>query len=336
MAPRSASGPGGASTGQARGDDRSRLVSSLASLLGSEREARWIVEHVEAVHEGRSGDPGRPDRVPSRRPPGNREERARGLAERRASGEPLQYVLGRWPFRELELDVDPRVLIPRPETEQVVEVALAEFRRIRAAVGSGQGAGAPGWSADQAVGGVCVDLGTGSGAIALSLAVEAGADGPGPEVWGTDESTDALAVARQNLDGLALVDPAAAERVRLAQGSWFDALPPRLVGRVDLLVSNPPYVAASEYAGLEPTVRDWEPGRALVAERGVGGVGGMADIEAIIAGARRWLHRSGAVVIEIAPHQAYASIDAARRAGFGQVATERDLAGSLRMLVARC
>ena len=331
MAPRPASGAGGASTGHAAGDDHSRLVSSLASLLGSEREARWIVEHVESGGAARSGHPGRPEQVPSRRPSGGREERARALAERRAAGEPLQYVLGRWPFRELELDVDPRVLIPRPETEQVVEVALAEFRRIRTAVRSGPSSAASGRSADQAAGGVCVDLGTGSGAIALSLAVEAGADAPGSEV-----SVEALAVARQNLAGLAFVDPAAAERVRLAQGSWFDALPPRLAGRVDLLVSNPPYVAASEYTGLEPTVRDWEPRRALVAERGVGGVGGMADIEAIIAGARRWLHRSGAVVIEIAPLQAYASIDAARRAGFGQVATERDLAGSLRMLVARC
>ena len=336
MAPRPASGAGGASTGHAADDDDSRLVSSLASLLGSEREARWIVEHVESGGAARSGHPGRPEQVPSRRPSGGREERARALAERRAAGEPLQYVLGRWPFRELELDVDPRVLIPRPETEQVVEVALAEFRRIRTAVRSGPSSAASGRSADQAAGGVCVDLGTGSGAIALSLAVEAGADAPGSEVWATDESVEALAVARQNLAGLAFVDPAAAERVRLAQGSWFDALPPRLAGRVDLLVSNPPYVAASEYTGLEPTVRDWEPRRALVAERGVGGVGGMADIEAIIAGARRWLHRSGAVVIEIAPLQAYASIDAARRAGFGQVATERDLAGSLRMLVARC
>ncbi len=336
MAPRPASGAGGASTGHAAGDDHSRLVSSLASLLGSEREARWIVEHVESGGAARSEHPGRPEQVPSHRPSGGREERARALAERRAAGEPLQYVLGRWPFRELELDVDPRVLIPRPETEQVVEVALAEFRRIRTAVRSGPSSAASGRSADQAAGGVCVDLGTGSGAIALSLAVEAGADAPGSEVWATDESVEALAVARQNLAGLAFVDPAAAERVRLAQGSWFDALPPRLAGRVDLLVSNPPYVAASEYTGLELTVRDWEPRRALVAERGVGGVGGMADIEAIIAGARRWLHRSGAVVIEIAPLQAYASIDAARRAGFGQVATERDLAGSLRMLVARC
>jgi release factor glutamine methyltransferase len=102
------------------------------------------------------------------------------------------------------------------------------------------------------------------------------------------------------------------------------------------VVSNPPYVAESEYRHLDPSVRDWEPRGALVAGPGAGGAEGMAAIEAIIAGAPRWLHRAGAVVIEIAPYQAQASVDAARRAGFGQVTTERDLAGRRRMLVARC
>ncbi len=327
MAPDPASdAPVTTSPGDGAAGERSRLVSSLAALLDSEREAVWIVEHVEAEQADRSA---------LGQPPVGRGERAQELADRRAAGEPLQYVLGRWPFRTLELDVDPRVLIPRPETEQVVEVALAEFRRIRDAVrsgASGDGRGAE----DRGAGGVCVDLGTGSGAIALSLAAEAGAAAPHLEVWATDASADALAVTRQNLEGLAQVDPAAAGRVRLVEGCWFDALPLRLAGRVDVLVSNPPYVAAVEFAGLEPTVRDWEPRQALVADRGIGGVGGMADIEELIAGARRWLHGSGTAVIEIAPAQAYASIDAARRAGFGHVATERDLAGRLRMLVARC
>ena len=288
-------------------DGRSRLVTSIAAQVGSEREATWIVEHVES-----SGIPDGP----------RRDREVRSLAHRRASGEPLQYVLGRWPFRTLDLRVDPRVLIPRPETEQVVEVALAELGRSRGLPPSPSC--------------ICVDLGTGSGAIALSLAVEAGSGCPELEVWATDRSSDALEVARTNLTVLAVTDAVAAARVHLADGSWFGALPSELIGRVDLVVSNPPYVASTEYPDLEPTVRDWEPVGALVAERGAGGVGGMAAIEAIISGARRWLSRAGTLVVEIAPHQAYASIDAGRRAGFSHVSTERDLAGRLRMLVARC
>jgi release factor glutamine methyltransferase len=243
------------------------------------------------------------------------------LVARRVSGEPLQYVLGRWSFRSLELTVDDRVLIPRPETEQVVEVALAELRRI---------------AGESVVGHrVCVDLGTGSGAIALALATEAPRWLPDLEVWATDWSADALAVAAENLALLAPGDPGVASRVRLARGRWFAALPDDLKGRVDLIVANPPYVSESEYAELDPGVREWEPREALVAPLGAGGVGGMADIETIVGDAPRWLRPGGALVVEIAPAQAYASIDAARRAGFAPVTTERDLAGRLRMLVAR-
>jgi release factor glutamine methyltransferase len=264
---------------------------------------------------------------------------AQELADRRAAGEPLQYVLGRWPFRSLELMVDRRVLIPRPETEQVVEVALGELRRSCGLANHGvdvDGVRIDGVrTEDLTTPRVCVDLGTGSGAIALSLAAEGGEVCPDLEVWATDRSQDALQVAEENLGALALVDQRAASRVRLAEGSWFDALPPELLGQVDLVVSNPPYVAESEYPQLDPTVREWEPRGALVAARGGGGVGGMAAIEVIIATAPRWLRRSGAMVIELAPHQAQASVEAARRAGFGHLSTERDLAGRLRMLVAR-
>ena len=280
-------------------EERERLVAAIAARVGSAQEARWIVDHGGL-------------------------DRARALADRRAAGEPLQYVLGRWPFRSLELQVDRRVLIPRPETEQVVEVALGELALVLG-LGGRRSAGPA----------MAVDLGTGSGAVALSLAVEGATDGDRLEVWATDASPDALDVARANLADLADADPVAAARVHLAQGRWFAALPPALMGRVDLVVSNPPYVAESDYAGLDPVVRDWEPHSALVSARGAAGVGGMADIEAIVAGAPRWLHRSGALVVEIAPSQAYAAIDAARRAGFSKVDTARDLAGRLRMLVAR-
>lgn len=278
---------------------RSQLVETIADRLGSTREARWIVDHGGV-------------------------DRAVALADRRLAGEPLQYVLSRWPFRHLELRVDPRVLIPRPETEQVVEVALDELRR---AVDASEAQGEKGPRA--------VDLGTGSGAIALSLALEGAALAPGIEVWATDVSTEALEVARLNVDDLATANPAAAARVRLSGGEWFAALPECLAGRLDLVVSNPPYVSEAEYPALDAVVRDWEPRTALVAGPGEQGVGGMAAIEAIVAEAPRWLLPSGALVVEMAPAQATASVDAAHLAGFGEVMTARDLAGRLRILVAR-
>jgi release factor glutamine methyltransferase len=289
----------GGLTGPAQDPGASRrAVAAIAERIGSEREARWIVEHGGA-------------------------EQADALADRRAAGEPLQYVLGRWPFRSIELAVDRRVLIPRPETEWVVGVALGQLERSVAA------------DQEPSPARVCVDLGTGSGAIALSLALEGGRFCPGLEVWATDTSSAALAVAADNLGGLARLDEAAAERVRLAEGSWFDALPGRLAGRVDLVVSNPPYVSAAEYEELEPTVRDWEPRGALVAARGSGGVGGMADIETTVSLAPGWLRRTGSLVVEIAPAQARAAMDVARGSGFGQVTVERDLADRPRALVAR-
>jgi release factor glutamine methyltransferase len=154
-------------------------------------------------------------------------------------------------------------------------------------------------------------------------------------VWATDLSPEALTVAGTNLAELGGRDPDAASRVHLSEGSWFDALPRDLVGRVDLMVSNPPYVAEDDYPGLDPGVRLWEPSSALVAGRGSDGVGGMAAIESIVAGARRWLRPSGLLVVEIDPRQAGAATGAGRRAGFHDVRVERDLAGRLRVLVAR-
>jgi len=286
------------------------LVAEVAARVGSTREATWIVDHVLADTAHGSDRSAQRDAVLA-------------LAARRATGEPLQYVLGVWQFRTLELVVDRRVLIPRPETERVVEVALDELARV------------PGRRTDDGPV-VAVDLGTGSGAIALSLATEGAARvAPAPlVVWATDRSSDALEVARANLAVVADRDPAAAARVTLAEGSWFDPLPAALARRVDLVVANPPYVSEEEYADLDPTVRDWEPVDALVAPRGTSGVAGMADVEAVVAGAYRWLRPGGALVVELAPAQAYGAIDAARRAGFAPVGTARDLAGRLRMVVA--
>ena len=263
---------------------RTELRARLESELGSAREARWLIDDVL----GPAG-PGTPADVDDRAA-----ARVTELARRRQAGEPLQYVLGHWAFRTLDVVVDRRVLIPRPETEQVVERALLEL--------AAAAAGRP----DPVV----VDLGTGSGVIALSVALEAAAAHPGVSVWAVDDDAAALAVASINRDRVGVTHPGVAERVRLRLGRWFEALPDTLLGGVALLVSNPPYVAESEWAELDPEVR-LEPRHALVGADGARGAGGMADVEAIVDGARRWLTPAGALVVEIAPHQATAALDAA-------------------------
>jgi len=270
------------------------------------REARWILQHVDTAS-----------------PVGeDRPSAFHRLVARRQAGEPLQYVLGSWPFRSLELLVDRRVLIPRPETERVVEVALHELTSVLEATrGPGR---VP----------TAVDLGTGSGAIALSLAVEAGPRWPGLEVWATDRSDAALAVAALNLEAASVRLARVGATVRLARGHWWAALPEDCRGQLDLVVSNPPYVAEDELADLDAGVRQWEPESALVARAGFAGVGGMADIEVVVAGAADWLRPGGALVVEIAPHQAGAATAASRKAGFRQIRTEPDLTGRTRMLVA--
>jgi len=238
------------------------------------------------------------------------------MVARRLTGEPLQYVLGRWQFRTVDLFVDHRVLIPRPETEVVAEVALKEAERLGARRGSGDpwvvGGGFP-----------VADLGTGSGALALTLALEL----VDAEVWATDASSDALAVARANLSSIG----SSAARVRLAEGSWFDALPSEARGRFRIVVSNPPYVGECEVAELPDSVAAWEPRDALVS-----GPTGREAIDAIVDEARSWLDPDGAaLIVELAPHQADAVTTRAREAGFTSVEVQKDLAGRERVLVAR-
>jgi release factor glutamine methyltransferase len=274
------------------------LYREAAERLGSPIDARRIVS------EAASGAwPALLDETVSDRAAGY----YRQMVERRAAGEPLQYVLGRWGFRQLDLLVDRRVLIPRPETEQVVEVALAELAALSVV------------RPDPVV----VDLGTGSGAIALSLALE----GKAGAVWGTDCSEGAIATARANLAGLG---GRAATRVRLSVGSWWEALPETLRGQVSLVVSNPPYLATAEMAALDPVVADWEPAVALDA-----GPSGSEAVQVVVSGAPDWLARPGTLVVELAPRQAAEVAALARRAGFDHVAIHTDLSGRDRALVGR-
>lgn len=229
------------------------------------------------------------------------------MLERRLTGEPLQYVLGVWDFRTIELLVDRRALIPRPETEVVVGHALAEIDRCRAAAPAGRLVRA-------------VDLGTGSGAIGLSLAAER----PGLEVWLTEASPDALALARANLAGLG----GPATRVNVVEGDWFAALPPELLSGIDVVVSNPPYIATDD--DIDAVVLDWEPASALFA-----GPDGLDDLRTLVAQAPRWLAPGGALVLELGSSQAERVLALARESGFANCRIEPDLAGRPRCLVAR-
>jgi release factor glutamine methyltransferase len=288
---------------------RTELQAGVAARLGSPAEARWLLEDV-------LGPPGPTG------PDADQVQRIAGLVERRRQGEPLQYLLGHWAFRHLDLVVDPRVLIPRPETEQLVDVALAELARL-----------APGRPDPDADGPSVVDLGTGSGAIALALATEGARRWPGLRVRATDASSDALAVATANRQRVVGRWPEAG-RVELARGWWWDAVPAEDRGRVDLVVANPPYVTEAEWGGLDAEVRA-EPRTALVAGPGRHGQPGLADVEAVLDGAGGYLRRPGTAVVEIAPTQSGLAAAAARAAGAAKAHVQRDLTGRERILVAR-
>ena len=226
------------------------------------------------------------------------------MLSRLRGGEPLQYVLGHWSFRHLDLLVDRRVLIPRPETEWVAEVAIELARGLPRPL-------------------ACADLGTGSGAIGLSLLRELPRGSV--EVWLTDMSLDALDVARANGTGLGIAGAGA----RYAHGSWFDALPESLRGGVGLIVSNPPYIAEGDPA-VDRSVHDWEPGGALYS-----GADGLDAVRVLAAGAPSWLQPGGWLVLEIGTGQGAAVAALLRDAGLTEVSVRTDLAGHDRIAVGR-
>jgi release factor glutamine methyltransferase len=223
------------------------------------------------------------------------------MLARHLAGEPLAYVLGRWAFRNLDLAVDPRVLIPRPETEVVAGVAIDLARSLPLPV-------------------TVADLGTGSGAIGLALADELPVTGV--TVWLVDDDPDALDVARANLAGIGR----RAVNVRIAEGSWFDALPTGTV--VDVAVSNPPYVA-TDSPELDQSVRRWEPAHAVFA-----GADGLAAIGRLVADAPWCIRPGGWLVLEIGADQGPAVERLLRASGFADIEIRPDLAGRDRVAVA--
>ncbi len=220
-------------------------------------------------------------------------------AERLRRGMPFQYAVRRADFRTLTLYVDERVLIPRPETELLVDLVLA------------QTAGT----------GTIADVGTGSGAIALSLAAEGRYD----KVIATDISSDALTVARHNVRALA---PERRALVEFRAGSWCAPLAGEAL---DALVANPPYIAPAEAGELPDLVRNWEPSFALFAERD-----GMAAIRAIVSGAVAVLVPHGMLALEVDARRAADAAALVHATGaFEQVVIHKDLTGRERFVVAR-
>ena len=215
---------------------------------------------------------------------------------RREKREPVAYILGRREFWSLELEVTPAVLIPRPDTETLIEAALAEFKTPPARI---------------------LDLGTGSGAIMIALLTE------WPRATGiaVDKSEAALAVARRNA-----LRHGVAQRMELRQGDWAEGV----AERFDLVVSNPPYIAAAEYETLDPDVREHEPKEALKS-----GADGLTDIKRIAAAAPSLLAREGRAIVEIGYNQALTAGAIFTTSGLAVVRIAKDLGGRDRAVVAR-
>lgn len=251
----------------------------LASLTG--QPLTWFMAHGD--------DPADPDTA----------ARFQALAERRRAGEPLAYLLGQQEFYGRPFTVSPTVLIPRADTETLVETALEQLLLLR--------------QQRRAVPLSLLELGTGSGIIAITLALEA----PDTEVHAVERSPEALAMAQQNAKALG------ADRIHWHAGSWWQALAsPR---RFDLIVSNPPYIAAGDHHLQQGDLR-FEPPQALAA-----GPDGLDDLRIIIGGAPAHLSPGGWLLLEHGYDQETPVQALLRDAGFAEVFTRRDLAGQPRV-----
>ncbi len=220
----------------------------------------------------------------------------RDRVRRRAAREPLQYIAGETEFRELVLKCDRRALIPRPETEELVELVLQKI---------------PGGSSARVV-----DLGAGTGAVALSLAFER----PTLRVVAVEQSPDALALARENACKYNLET-----RVEFVSGNWMQPL----AGTFDAVISNPPYLTEEELATADPEVRDCEPRAALVA-----GDNGLADLKTILTQAKSRLNAGGFVALETGIAHAAALEAHAAALGYADSKVCRDMSGRDRFFIA--
>lgn len=225
-------------------------------------------------------------------------EKLRPLVRRRGQREPLQYIIGETDFAGLKLKVDKRALIPRPETERLVELVT---ERMSAAPPAR-----------------ILDLGTGTGAIALALAARFLA----ARIWAVDASEDALALAAENATACGV-----AERVALRQSNWYAALPAD--EQFELIVANPPYLSGAEVAATAPEVKNHEPRTALASAED-----GLADLREIIRGAPARLAAGGWLALETGITQHAALMDELRQAGFAHVESQPDLTGRDRFVLA--
>jgi release factor glutamine methyltransferase len=274
----------------------SALLAQTTEQLGDANEARWLCEHASGL-DGAEFAAGLGEFATTAMV-----KSLEGMVRRRLAGEPLQYVMRRWAFRHLDVLIDERVLIPRPETEVLVDIALELVRGVEAPR--------------------IVDLGTGSGVIGLSLAGELYPKVG--EVWLVDASAAALEVARANIAGIGR----AGAVVRVAEGDWFAALPDALRGHVDMVVANPPYIAEGDDEVEESVVR-WEPHVALYS-----GADGLDAIRRIVADAPSWLRGGGWLVLEMGYRQGDAAT-ALFDSSWSSFAVKRDLAGRDRFVVAQ-
>ena len=269
-----------------------KLVESTADVIGDRTHARWLVEVAVSAD--------RIDDVLDEEVTERMVAHLDAMVGRYRIGEPLQYVLGRWAFRRLDLFVDERVLIPRPETEEVAGVAI---ELAMAAEGTR----------------TVIDLGTGSGAIGLSLATELPVDNT--SIWMTDISTDALAVARANLAGIGRP----ARNVTIIESRWFDAIPANL--QADVIVSNPPYIA-QDSCDVERSVSLYEPEVALYS-----GSDGLDAIREIIRRAGDFLTANGALVLEIGSDQRLTTEYLFEEFGYVDYEVRRDAFGHDRIAI---
>lgn len=225
-------------------------------------------------------------------------ETIRPLVRRRGLHEPVQYILGETEFHGMRIKIDRRALIPRPETEQLVELTVEACQIPPVSI---------------------LDLGTGSGVIALALAQAF----PAATVWALDISDEALALARENAATVA-----GGDRIQFLRSRWFANVPP--TSRFDLIVANPPYLSAEETAAAPLEVRGFEPTVALTS-----GASGLADLEEIMVAAPNFLVPAGTLALETGMMQHAQLRDIAVRAEFNSVESRQDLARRDRFIIAR-